>query len=429
MKLSRRLILQGAGTALALPMLDAMTPRVVRAAGTVPARLLIFHFPIGVNREGWKPSGSETMWTLGETQAPLLPFKQDINVITSVDDTAPKDNGGDHATGTAHLLTGAEARKNTRSFQVSFDQIIADKIGARSRFRSLELGTANCPGADGQAAFDPLMSRFTNWRGGTPLPQETNAQAAFDRLVVGIGASSNTIDAAALKRKRQGKSVLDAVTAQRSRLDGRVGAADKQKLDEYYTGIRELERSIGSSVTSTAAQCAPGTKPPASADIRERVKQMLDISVLAFKCDLTRVITFTYEHSISEITHPFLGVNNGYHLGVTHNNPGEPYKTVNKWIVSQFAYLLGEMKKASLLDSSLLYFTSELANGPEHSHKDYPIVLAGGGNGRMATGRLLDRKGETTGDVMMSLLQAFETGTTTFGAGYTKGITGLMQGV
>ncbi len=421
MKLSRRLVLQGAGTALALPMLDAMMPRVAKAAGLAPSRLMIFHFPLGVHRAGWKPSGSETSWTLGETQAPLLPFKQDINVLTNVNDTAPKDDGGDHATGTAHLLTAAAARTTTRSYQVSFDQLIADKISTGARFRSLELGTANCGGADPQAGFDPAISRNTNWRNGTGLPQETNPQAAFDRIFAGAGTVA---DAAALKRKRQGQSVLDAVTAQRARLDTRLGAADKQKLDEYYSGVRELERSIA----ATATTCTPGARPDGSGDIRDRVKQMLDISVLAFKCDLTRVITFNYEHTITEITHPFVGVNDGYHIGVTHNNPGDPFKAVNKWIVSQFAYLLDQMKKSSLLDSSLVYFTSELANGTEHSHIDYPIVLAGGGNGRMTTGRLLNRQGETTGNVIMSLLQAFGTGATSFGAGFDKGITGLMQG-
>ena len=422
---------------MALPVLDAMVPSIARAATPTPSRLMIFHYPIGMDRDAWRASGTETNWTLGATQAPLLPFKGDINVLTGVDDTAPSNAGG-HATGNAHLMTCAPLDANsTHSYDVSYDQLVADKIGGGTKFRSLQLGTSVSYGPD--RPCDPALSQNLSWKNSTGLPAEISPQTAFDRIFAGIASSGDAAAQAAIaKRKRQGKSVIDAVNAQRARLDALVGAGDKKKLDEYYTGVRELEKSIGS--TAGDALCVPGTRPGTPADVRDHIKQMLDIAVLAFKCDLTRVITVSYEDSNTERHHPWLGpaADVGYHSDITHqtangSGPGtEGYRLVNKWMVTQFAYLLDQMKKTSdgatktLLDSSLVYFTTEITNGSYHARDDMPLILAGGGNGRMATGRLLERKGEAMGNIAMSILQAFDTGVTTFGAGYTRGMTGLM---
>jgi hypothetical protein len=161
---------------------------------------------------------------------------------------------------------------------------------------------------------------------------------------------------------------------------------------------------------------------------------MLDLSVLAFSCDLTRVITFGYEHTVTEQSHPWVGVNDGYHIGVTHNQPGQPYAAVNKWIVSQFAYLLGKLKATpdapgtgNLLDNTIVYFASELGEGSSHSNQDIPIVVAGRGGGQIPRqGRLLSRPGQGNGNVLIALMQAMGVTVSKFGNGFTTPLPGLL---
>ena len=160
--------------------------------------------------------------------------------------------------------------------------------------------------------------------------------------------------------------------------------------------------------------------------------QMLDLSVLAFRCDLTRVITFGYENTVTEQTHPWLGVNEGFHIGITHNQPGAPYIAVNTWIVSQLAYLLAQLKATpdgdgTLLDNTIVYFASEMGEGSSHSGNDLPIVIAGGGAGRITPGRLLDRPGQGNGNVLIALMHAMGVSVSTFGNGFTTALPGLVN--
>ncbi|HVH44579.1 MAG TPA: DUF1552 domain-containing protein [Labilithrix sp.] len=428
-KIRRRAFLAGAGTLLALPMLESALPRTARADTPPPAprRFMTFHFPIGVNRAAWKPSGTESSWTLGDTQTPLAAHKDDITVITNVDASGDKSNASVHTGRIATFLTAADVPLGIPAMGTSADQVIAASLAGKTPFKSLELGTSILnENPNKEPGYDPVLKDHLSWSNGTPLPKEINPSALFDRLF----AWNSNDPSAAKKRRELQQSVIDAVRDDATRLKRQLGKSDHVKLDEYLTGVRELEVRI----QATAGTCAAGTRPGPPVDIRDRVKQMIDLSVLAFRCDLTRVITFGYEHTVTEQTHPWLGVTEGYHIGITHNQPGAQYAAVNKWIVSQLAYLLDQLKAtkdasgSSLLDSSIVYFASEMGEGSSHSTKDIPIIVCGGGGGRIRKGRLLDRPGQGNGNVLISLMQAMDVQVSSFGNGFTAPLPGLLNG-
>lgn len=431
--LSRRTFLRGVGTAIALPLLESALPRSARAAAnSAPLRLMTFHFPIGVNRESWAPSGTETSWKLGASQQPLAGFEGDICIITGVSNSGDKSGTAGHTCNIATFLTARDVPQGITSMGTSADQMIAASLKGTTKLASLEIGTSILnENPNDEPGYDPVLKDHLSWSNGTPLPKEINPSAVFDRLFAGIGTGSAADQAAAARRRHYGQSVIDAVRADAQALQKKLGKGDNAKLDQYLTGLRELEQQIAATATPAAA-CTPGARPGPPADIRQRVTQMLDLSVLAFACDVTRVITFGYEHTVTEIAHPWAGVTDGYHIGVTHNNPGAPYAAVNKWIVTQLAYLLDKLKKTSdvtgtLLDNSIVYFASELGEGSSHSASNIPMIVAGRGGGRIQSGRLLARDGQGNGNVLISLMQAFGVNPGTFGNGFTKPIAGLVS--
>jgi hypothetical protein len=431
-RLHRRAFLAGAGTLLALPMLEATLPRQracaegadASAPSVAPRRFMTFHFPAGVNREAWRASGTETSWTLGASQAPLAAHKDDLCVVRGVDNSG--DRSGSAHTGKAFtFLTAADAPHSAPAGVTSADQLIAASLAGKTPFRSLELGTAILrENPNHEAGWDPVLKDHLSWSNGTPLPKEINPSALFDRLFAAGPLGPEAADA----RRTLQRSVIDAVRSDAAQLKKRLGKNDNLKVDEYLTGVRELEVRIN----ATAGTCTPFARPGPPADVRDRVRQMLDLSVLAFRCDLTRVITFGYEHTVTEQTHPWLGVNEGFHIGITHNNPGAPYIAINTWMVSQLAYLLDQLGATpdgdgSLLDNTIVYFASEMGEGSSHSGQDLPIVIAGRGGGRIAPGRLLDRPGQGNGNVLIALMQAMGVSVASFGNGFTAPVPGLVN--
>jgi hypothetical protein len=439
--LSRRAVLAGLGTFVALPMLEAMTRSTPRARADQqkpPLRFVTFHFPIGVNRDGWRPSGSENDWQFGQTQAdPLGPHKDDLCMITGVDNNGDPSATGAHTCNMATFLTARDVPPGIRGMGTSADQLIADKLAGQTPFRSVELGTAILDeNPNDEPGYDPVLKDHLSWLNDTPLPKEVNPAALFDRLFA--GGTPMQADQMAMVRRISNASVLDAVRADTQALSARLGKNDNTKLDQYLTGVRELEKRI--QVTSSAAasgmpasMCTPGARPGPPADIQEHVNQMLDLIALAFTCDLTRVATFSYETTVTERDHAFLGVNDSYHIGVTHNNPGDPYITVNRWLCSRLGYLLDKLKGmqdfdgSSVLDNSIVYFASELGEGSTHSGADIPMIVAGGAGGRIKPGRLLARGGQGNGNVLLSIMQAFGVTPRTFGNGFTTPLPGLVS--
>ena len=425
-RISRRLFLGAAGTLLALPSLEAMIPKAYANAPVSPIRFLTFHFPIGAPRAEWAPSGTENSWQLGQTQqAELAAFKNDVLMVTG----AKHPNGSNgHTVGAGAFLTCAHIDDSTHTAGTSADQYIADFYAGKTPLRSLELGTEIDNEAPGGESQDLVLKDHLSWNKNTPLPKELSPQKVFDRMFASPGASAGQNAAEAAKRRLYGQSVIDAVRGQAQSLKMRLGAADNVRMDQYLTGVRELELRIAH---ATGPMCTKPNAPPKAASQKELTEQHLDLMVLAAQCDITRVMTFGYACTVTEQAFPWIGVNTGYHIGVTHcGSPAlcdtqgtasnNDYVKVNKWFVSEFAYLLGKLKAVqepggTLLDNSIVYFASEMGDGSLHSDGPLPIIIGGHGGGKIRSGRLLDRPGALNGDVLLGLMQAIGLSTGTLG--------------
>lgn len=397
-ELPRRTFLRGAGTLLALPALEAMWPSMARAQGTRPARLLYFYVPCGIHMQTFTPTATGENYTLPATLASLANVKTDVNVLTGlVNNPARPDGAGDHASGTGAFLTCAHPFKtsgaNIRN-GVSVDQVAATALKGKTRFASLELGTSG-GGATGDcdSGYSCAYARNIAWAGPvTPVAKETNPANVFNRLFSGLDQGQSA--AAVAKRKLYRKSVLDFVRDDAEAIQRKVGSSDKQKLDEYMTGVREIETRIDGDPT---VSCDPGNVPGTSADLRERTKTMIDLAVMAMQCDQTRVITFMLENAGSNFNFNFLGLSSGHHVYSHHQSAQANYAALQKidaWEVSQYAYLLERMKTVSepggnMLDNSLVFLSSEISDGNRHNHNDMPVLLAGKGAGMVRTGRHL----------------------------------------
>jgi len=424
-RFGRRFFLTGAGVAVALPYLEMLNPREAKAATGVK-RLFLFHMPAGVNVSTWVPVGTGTNFTYG----PAMQSVTDNNLrakVTVVTGTNAIGGPRGHTCGISGVLTGVGCQTDTAVNAISFDQVAAQSFGSQTRFASLELGTAhNTENPNDETGYSTVLKDNLNWSSATtPLSREIIPLNAFNRLFAGIAPSPTPMPTLSVKDAMR-KSVLDYTLAEGDALRARLGTADRVKLDQHLSAIRDLERAIQTTPTmGQTGVCTPGAAPAAGkpSDIQAHVKLMLDITIMAFRCDLTRVATFAYEHTTTEIRHPFLGVNNGYHIGVTHH-AGDPallamYTTVNQWLVSQFVYAIKQMDQiadgtGTMLDNSASICFSELSDGDTHSNQNMPVLLAGSAGGRIQLGRVIAGSGAIE-QVELALLQAIGVSATTFG--------------
>ena len=396
--ISRRTVLRGLGVSVALPLLEAMTP--ARAAtGTGPTRAAFVYVPNGVDLPAWRPTSTGTGFDLPPILAPLKPVRDDLLVLSGLALDAARahgDGSGDHARAMAAFLTGAHPRKTNGTglrAGVSVDQVAAAKIGRATRFPSLEIG---CEGSKGDGACDHGYScayqTNLSWRSeATPAPKEIDPRLVFERLFGGP-----TENEAQERRDRDRKSILDFVAEDATRASNALGAADRRKLDEYLTGVREVERRIALAQPTVEVGQAKWAKPVGvPADFHEHARLLCDLLVLAFQADLTRIATFVFANDGSNRSYPGAGVPEGHH-DISHhgNDPAKRAKirAVNTFHVEQFAYLLGKLKAVAegdgtLLDRCLVLYGSGIGDGNDHNHDDLPILLAGRGNGTLKPGR------------------------------------------
>lgn len=394
-RLSRRTFLRGAGALLALPWLEAMLPRVARAQGAASARRFLgWYVPCGIHMAAWTPANTGINYTPSPILSPLAPLRSEVLVLSGLSNRAGQDSvAGDHARGTGCFLTATRVKRTEGADiqnGISLDQVIAQSIGSATTLPSLQLGaegggsTGNC-----DSGYSCAYARNISWAGPqTPLAKETNPRSAFDRLFQGGDAQ---LSAEERERRRQLRlSVLDAVGEDAHRLRLELGSSDRQKLDEYLGGVRELELRV-ENLTGSACQVSEPADP---ADFPARVRAMSDIIVLAFRCDLTRVITFMQGNAGSNQTYPWLDVFDGHHqLSHHQGNPinHAQLQAIDTWEVEQFAYLLGQLAAVqepggSLLDSALVFFSSEIEDGDAHRHTNMPVLLAGRGGGAVVPG-------------------------------------------
>ena len=423
MALPRRTFLRGIGAALALPLLDAMTPALGAAgvAAQPPSRVGFFYLPNGVamNHTGidyWKPAGEGTSFELSPILTPLAPYKDQLIVISGLSHPnaeALGDGAGDHSRGTCTWLSGVHP-KHTEGSDIrngtTADQVIAGEWASHTALPSLELAidlnylVGNCENGYSCAYVNTLAWGTPT----TPLPTENNPRIVFERLFGDGGSRSQQL--AQMRRRR---SLLDSVSDDMVRLQRAVGPADRARIAEYLDAVREIERRIQKAEQSDAA-AAPTLDRPLGVPERfdDHVKLMLDLVWLAYQGDITRVVTFMFGRELSSRTYPEIGISDPHH-GLSHHrdDAGQIAKLakVNTFQSELFASFLAKMKATpdgdgTLLDHSLLMYGAGLSNPNIHSHVDLPTTLIGGACGRVKGNRHLRVPIEADTSKMSNLL-------------------------
>jgi len=412
-QLPRRTFLRGVGSLVALPMLDAMMPALVRAAATAsPTRLAILYFPNGVQIEAWNLMSATPVAALPETLprtlAPLAAYRNEITVLSglTVDGgRAHGDGPGDHGRAGASYLTGAHPKKTFgKDLQagVSMDQYVAAKVGSATRFASLELGCEEgIQGGNCDNGYSCAYSNSISWRTpSTPNPPEIRPRAVFERLF-GVG----DIERDPVKRARQEKyqkSVLDSVLADARRLEGALGASDRRKLDEYLYAVRDIETRIQR--TEQQGGIDPGMERPSPSvpeNYNEHTRIMFDLMTTALQTDSTRVITFLMAIEQSNRAYREIGIADSHH-GLTHHGGDrdkiEKCIKINAYQVEQFAYFIEKLRSTkdgdgTLFDHTMVTYGSGLSR--DHDHDNLPTLITGRGNGLFHLGRHVTHPKET----------------------------------
>ena len=398
--ISRRTVLRGLGTTLALPLLDGMVPA-LSALGRTPAgltkRLGVVYVPNGIVMDQWTPAVSDAGagFELTPTLRPLQRFQDRLTVVTGLSNKGPDYA---HETGATSFLTGVPPKRTQGAdlvASISMDQQVARMLGRHTQLGSLELALES--GDDVGTCGAGYTCAYTNticWRSATtPLPMETNPRVVFERLLGDIGS---TEPAARLARLHQNRSLLDAVTDKIAWLRRDLGARDRSKLGEYLEAVRDIERRIQTAeaqVDQPLPEMAPPLGIPAAFD--EHAKLMFDLQVLAYQTDLTRVISFMVSREFSSRTYPEIGVPEAHHPTSHHRN--DPQKIaklarINAYHTTLLAYYLDKLQATpdgdgSLLDQMTLLYGGGLSDGQRHSSENLPILLAGGAGGRLKGGR------------------------------------------
>ncbi len=433
---SRRAFLGGAGATLALPFLASALPKHARAQAAPPLRFLGYYVPCGMRMIDWTPATEGTGYDLPAILAPLSGVQSEVSVLTQIANRpARPDGAGDHASGTGAFLSCAHPHKTEGADianGISLDQHLANALGGDTTLRSLQLGIDGGSSAGGcDSGYSCAYARNVSWAGAaTPLPKLTDPGVAFDRLFAGFDSGASSAELA--QRLRQNTSLLDYVLGDATALSRRLGTSDRKKLDEHMNGVRELEMRLQSSMSGPV--CDPGTRPAVDLGYEAHVRVMTDLMVLAMQCDVTRFTTFMLGNAGSNRSYDFLGVTGGHHELSHHGGDGAKQDALTRigiWEVEQFAYLLDRMRMVdeggeSLLDHSVVFFSSEIEDGDSHSHFNMPILLAGKGGGAFTPGRHVVFDSEpSVGNLFVSILQAFGMPDTTFGDDGTGPLSGL----
>jgi hypothetical protein len=413
--ISRRTLLRGLGTAIALPVLESMAPAATTKAGsTAPMRMAFVYVPNGIIMKDWTPAAAGASFELTPVLKPFAPYRDKMLVLTGLahkNGRALGDGPGDHARAGATFLTGVHPKKTEGADiknGVSVDQVAAQALGHLTRFPSLEL-TLEGGGMVGNcdSGYSCAYSNTISWRNETsPLAAEVNPRAVFERL---FGDGEFYDRDTRLKMSRQDRSILDFVREDTSALQRELGKSDQRKLDEYLYSIREIERRIQTAEKQTLEgkdenrnpQIAKPTGIPVT--FEDHAKLMYDLQVVAFQTDSTRIISCMVGREGSNRTYRSIGVPEAHH-GLSHhlNNPEkiEKISKINVLHAELFAYFIGKMASTpdgdgTLLDHSMVIYGSGLSDGNQHLHHDLPVALFGGGNGTIKGGRHVQYKSET----------------------------------
>jgi hypothetical protein len=402
--LSRRTVLRGLGAAVALPFLESLAPKMVRAqslAAPMP-RFFGLYVPCGMYMEQLTPPNAGRDFAMTPILEPLLPVKSSVLVLSGLNNVPAEDEevgAGDHARGTATFLTATNPEHMRIHVAKSVDQQIADHYGATTRLRSLELGLeAGATAGNCDAGYSCAYSRNIAWASPTtPLAKEVSPRLAFDRL---FGTSDARLTAEQIERRRQQNlSILDFVHEDANRVKQGLSLRDRVKLDEYQTGVRELELRIER--LEGDDRCERPERPDGTpTDTPGHAKALLDLVVLAFKCDITRVATFMVGNAATGRTFPWLGISDTHHELSHHQGNIEKLnklQQINRWEVSLLAYLMTELSQIeeqapdgsvrTILDDTFACLGSELTDGNAHNHDNVPMIVGGHAGGILDSGQ------------------------------------------
>lgn len=418
--LSRRTFLRGVGTSIALPLLDAMTPAFASTPAETPVRLMIVYAPTGMMPQYWYPDKVGTDFELARIMTPLAELRSEISILSNLahqNALALGDGPGDHSRAAATYLTGVHPHKTEGTdirCGVSMDQIAARKLGASTRFPSLEI---TCEDSRQAGACDSYSCAYQNisWKSATqPLPPEMNPQAVFERLFGDV----DTADTPQQRNNRDfyRKSILDLAYRDTQTLQSGLGPVDRRKLDEYLTSIREIELRIANAKSDAARMpidmAPPGGIPPVFAD---HARLMFEMVRIAFQADLTRVVTFMLAREGGLRTYPEIGVPEAHH-SISHHrrDPAliEKLVKVSCYHTEQFAWFVKQLKataegSGSLLDHSAITYGASIGDPNVHDHLHIPTLIAGRANGKIKPGRHVKYDEKTPmANLHLSLLRA-----------------------
>ncbi len=406
--LPRRTVLRGLGTAMALPMLDAMVPALSGISGRAaePVRRLGWVYcPNGMAMDAWMPAAKESL-ELSTTLSPLAPYRDQTVVVSGLAQgqaEALGDGNGEHTRATATWLNGIHPREtegaDVRAGKTA-DQIAADQLGRTTPLSSLELAidqdflVGSCDNG-----YSCIYMNTIAWRDETtPLPMQNNPRVVFERLFGDGGSAADR-----QSEFRKDRSILDAITGDLARLQREVGAGDQARVTQYLDAVRAIERRIQLSEQKDTE--LPDLERPVGIpeSYREHVELMFDLTALAYQVDMTRVFTFMLGRELNGRAYPEIGIPDSHH-GLSHHRY-DPAKLaqlakINTYHVSLFTHFLDELANTpdgdgSLLDHSLLMYGVSLSDSNKHSHFDLPLLLVGGGAGQLKGGRHLQYPRDT----------------------------------
>ena len=421
-------MLQGAGVALGLPLLESMIPAMTAQAQTAaaaPSRFFGGFVPHGAAPGYWIP---ETVGALAAELPfiwkPLEPFRDHLNILTGLHSKSaeppPGESGADHWVAAAFL--GAEKPRKTAGADVyaaqTIDQIIAQKIGRATLLPSVEMSVED-PGSGSSNCGEGYSCVYTNtisWATPTtPLPMELNPQVVFERMF-GSGSSP----AQRMERRERNQSILDSITGKISSLRKEISAPDRVRLDSFTENVREIERRLEIAAGATTAAPENFDIPPGiPQSFDEHIKLQFDLLALAYQADITRVATMLFARDLTgrvypESESPTLGFHGGSHHGEDPSRINQLSK-INQYHVKMLAYFVDKLSKTedgdgSLLDHSLLVYGTNMGNSNQHLHYDVPHILIGGNNGRLQGGRHLSypTRSVPTGNLLLTILDQFD---------------------
>ena len=392
--LARRTLLKGAGTALALPLLDSMFPAftpLARAAAKPRLRFGAIYFPNGAIMQEFTPKTAGPGFEFTPILKPLEPFQDALMVVTNLTRSHPGSQVGDHAVSAAGFLTGIWPKRTEAEdvlANTTIDQVVAQQIGQDTPMPSLEVATEDFTGYVGGCSpgFSCAYLNTISWSTpSTPLPMETNPRTVFERL---FGEAGNAAERQARIAKQ--RSILDSVLEETSQLERGLGPRDRTRLGEYLDNIREIERRIQQVEARGVETETPDAPIGVPDSFEEHVGLMFDLVAAAYQTDVTRVFTFMMSRELSQRTFPQIGVTEQHHSVSHHQNKPDKMAQcvkINTYFVQMYAKFLAKLRATqdgdgTLFDHSMILYGAGMADSNAHATDPLPVILVGGGVGK-----------------------------------------------